>query len=266
LVDCGAEWESHQMVGGNAFTVAKRLAAPYNIDVVMVNGADPGPDISKWPLNYGETGADIIQRVARNAGLLAYEDHLGRLALAAVGSTVAKSGIAYGVNVEAGSVERSMDQRFSDYLCAFSSIDNQGAIGSSDFYYRTNDKGVPRHRLTYLVTEYVAADAQAFTQKRANWEASRRAGRSYVVNATVDSWRDDGDKLWSPNTLVPINLPGANTNDQWIIAQVTYRLSNERGTQADIIAMAPTAFTPEPIVLVPVNTEALKEVTPANAQ
>lgn len=257
LVDCGAEWPSHQLINGNALTVAQQLSSPYGIVVTLANGSAPGPTIPRWALNYGDTAAAIIQRVARNAGLLAYEDHLGRLVLAAAGTRKASSGISWGVNVEKWSVDRSMDQRFSDYVVTSVTADTQGAIGGSDFTYLRKDPGVPRHRLTYLMTEYMAENPQDFTAKRADWEASRRAGRSNIVTAIVDSWRDDGDALWSPNTLIPITLPAAKSGQSWIIAEVTYRRNDQEGTVAQITAMPPSAFTPEPITLVPVNTASL---------
>jgi prophage tail gpP-like protein len=176
LVDCGAEWTSHQMIGGNALIIAQRLAQPYGIEVIMVNGADPGPAIPEFLLNYGESAADIIQRVARNAGLLAYEDHLGRLCLAAAGSAEASSGFVYGTNVQAWSVERSMDQRFSDYVVAsvstasMGALDAQGGTPGKDYYVAVKDPVVPRHRLKYLVVDYMAQDPENFTQKRAQWK------------------------------------------------------------------------------------------------
>ena len=265
LVDCGAEWPSHQLINGNALTIAQQLASAYGLTVIMGNGASPGPDIKSFALNYGETGADIIQRVARNAGLLAYEDALGRVVLANAGSVTAASGATYGDNAQAWSVEHTLDQRFSDYVCCYVSnaaFDNGVNGPGGDQYYRATDPGVTRHRLHYLVVEAVAADAQEFTRTRARWEASRRSGRSFVVKATVDAWRDSAGTLWAPNTLIPLNGGGVNNSQTFVISEVTFRRSNDRGTIADIVAMPPNAFTPEPIVLQPVNSVGLVPLPP----
>jgi len=253
LVDCGAEWPSHQLIGGNAQTIATRLASAYGITVVMLNGASPGADVTQWPLNYGETGAEIIQRLARAAGLLAYETSEGELALASAGTAEAASGIRYGENVQACSLETSMDQRFSDYVCCTESMDAMMEMGGSDFYFKATDPNVPRHRLTYLVVENVASDPQAFTIQRAKWESSRRAGRAFVARATIDSWRDSKGTIWAPNTLIPVKLPAMDAEEKLVIAQVTFRRTNESGTTADLICMRKEAFMPEPITLVPVN-------------
>jgi len=260
LVDCAAEWPSAELIGGNALTISTNLASAYGIDVIMDNGASPGPDVVSWALNYGETGADIIQRVARNAGLLAYENARGQLVLAEVGTATAASGIVYGQNVEACSVQQSMDQRYSDYVGCFLALDSYGALGAgSDFFFGATDPNVTRHRVMHLIMEAVAANAQDFTESRANWEAARRAGRSFVVRATVDSWRDSGGTLWLPNTLVSIDVPGCVSAQvgALIISEVTFKRDDDNGTTAEIVAMTPAAFQPEPIVLTPVNTKAL---------
>ena len=96
LVDCGAEWPSGQITNSNALEIAQKLAEPYGITVNIAAGASPGLTVPQMLLNYGETGAAIIQRVARWAILLAYEDHLGQLLFAPVSTTVAASGVAYG--------------------------------------------------------------------------------------------------------------------------------------------------------------------------
>ncbi|WP_395391500.1 hypothetical protein WBP07_12720 [Novosphingobium sp. BL-8A] len=253
LVDCGAEWPSHQLIGGNAQTIATTLALPYAISVEMANGASPGPDVPQWPLNYGETPAEIIQRLARNAGLLAYESHEGKIMLSAVGSDEASSGVVFGSNVEAWSVERSMDQRYSDYVCCMASMDAMMELDGSDMFYKESDPNVDRHRLMYLVVENVATDPVVFVQQRAKWEAQRRAGRAKLVRATIDSWRDSDGTLWTPNTLVPVDVPAATGGAKLVISEVTFRRDEERGTTAELVCMPKEAFTPEPISLVPVN-------------
>jgi len=266
LVDCSAEWKTGQIIKGTALYVAQQLVLPYKIDVQMGPGASPGPEATGWALNYGETAAEIIQKFARNAGLLAYENSEGRLILAKVGDTKAASGVAYGVNAQFWSCANSMDGRYSNIVC--SSFPTSAAIADvegpgSYFYFEAKDENVPRHRLLYVVTENVAADPIEFTKTKALWDSARRAGRAHVVRATVDSWRDKGGKLWAPNTIVPVDLPGNRAGPELVLSEVTFRRSNEGGTTADLLLMPREAFVPEPIVVNPVNTA---DVTPASPQ
>lgn len=263
LTDCGAEWATGQLVGGDAFTIAQKLAAVYGIDVALANGAQAGPTVPQWALNYGETPADIIQRLAQNAGLLAYEDATGRLLLANIGSAQAASGVVYGENVERWSVQHSMHERFSEVVCSSFSIDVALDVGGSTFFDTQRDPNVPRHRRKYVFLESVAEDANAFTIRKAKWEITRRAGRATVVQVEADSWRDATGALWAPNTLVPVSLPDNRLNGSaMVLAEVTFRRGAD-GTHADLVLMPREAFTIEPISLLPINAA---DITPAAVQ
>lgn len=261
LVDCSAEWDSGQIASATVLDIATKLAAPYQISVALANGAAAGQAIPQTNITYGETGADIIQRDARSAGLLAYEAPDGSLLLAAVGTKTAASGIVYGENVEEFAVELSMDQRYSEIVCTLLGQDVLSDIGDGGFFFDTEkDPNVPRHRRRYIVLEQ-AQDAQAFTIQKAKWEVARRAGRSQLATATIDSWRDRDGALWSPNTLVPVSLPGLPDKTILCIAEVTFR-RDEGGTSADLVLMPPQAFAPEPISLQPLNLSDLDTVAP----
>jgi prophage tail gpP-like protein len=260
LVDCSAEWPTHQLIEGDALSIAQNLAEPYGISVQLAEGADVGGKVPALLLNYGETAAEIIQRSARNAGLMAYEDAQGRLMLANVGTKRAASGVAHGDNVQRFEIQHSMDQRLSDIVCSSQAMDTTMELSGDDFFHRETDPNVPRHRLLYIVAEMVATDVQAFTIKMAQWEMSRRFGHSMVVRATVDSWRDSAGRLWTPNTIVPVSLPGNRAGNDLVIGAVTFRRSNEAGTTAEILALPPQAFIPQPIVLTPVNAADTKAV------
>ena len=254
LVDCSAEWESGQLINGDAFDIASKLADAYGIAVELGDGAEAGPKVPAVLLNYGETGAEIIQRVARNAGLLAYEDARGRLILGTLGATTTASGVVYGGNVQDWSVENSVDGMFSNYICCSEAMDALQDLPGSDFFDYALDPTVARHRTMYLVLETVADDPQEFTRKKALWEAARRNGRGTAVRATVDSWRDGSGALWGPNMLVPVQLPGLRRAGPLLLSEVTFKRSSETGTVAEMVLMPPPAFLPEPIVLSPVST------------
>ena len=263
LVDCSAEWDGGQIADSDALQIATKLAQPYGIAVELGEGASAGPKVPQFNVNYSETAAEIIQRVARNAGLVAYEDSKGKLILAGVGTKTAKSGIAYGKNVLAFNVENSVDARFSDYICMYFSVDPFQDIPGSNYFYQVNDLNVKRHRQLDIFVESGAVDIKEFTEKRARWEANRRAGRSNLVRATVDSWRDSAGKLWTPNTLVPVELPRNRAGSPLILTEVTFRRSNEGGTTADLVLMPKEGLSIEPISLQPISAA---DVEPAPQQ
>lgn len=253
LVDCSAEWPTDQLIQGNAFDIATKLAEPYGIAVVLGSGANAGDPVPAWCLNYSEPAAEIVQRVAQNAHLLAYEDAWGRLVLGTVGKVQAASGIAYGKNVQAWGVETSMDERYSDVVCCAMAMNAWGDLPGSDFFDTEHDPNVPRHRRLNIIMADVADDPQKFTIGKAIWEVARRAGRACIVRATIDSWRDKAGTLWTPNTLIPVDVPGLNIADKnLVLSEVTFLRDDEGGTRAQMTLMPPAAFTPEPISLLPI--------------
>ena len=252
LVDCSAEWPKGQIKGDNSLQLCTKLAQPYSkIKVSAAPGTDLGPAIPQFNLNYGETAYSIIERVTRYAGQLAYEDENGTLILSQAGTEKAGSGFVYGQNVQAFSVKNSMAERFSDYMATMLAINVDGDFGLIGDFYPAYDKDVQRHRLLYLVVEAVAG-GQDLCKRRALWEAARRSGRGSEVTVTVDSWRDVNGKLWKPNTLAPVDVPGLRLQDKTLlISNVVFRYGEDGGTLCDITLMPPGAFKIEPVLIQP---------------
>lgn len=254
LVDCSAEWPSGQLIDGDAQSIAERIAEPYGLRVSMGDGASAGPKVPQWALEYAETGAAIIQRLAQNAGLIAYENAEGELLLANVGIKQSASGVkaGQGGNVESGSVSYSMHQRYSEVVCCWFSSASLNDVPGSDFFYTEKDPNVRRHRRLNIALEAVGGEERSdeFTKRRARWEVTRRMGRSIVVEVTVDSWRDKDGALWMPNTLIPVDVPGCKISPL-LIASVRFR-RDKSGTHADLVLMPKEAFAIEPISLQPI--------------
>ncbi len=245
LVDCSAEWPGGQISGASALGIAQKLAEPYNI---FVRGAvDTGPVIPQTILMRGESAFEIIERTCRYRALLAFDDVDGNLILSGVGTTMAASGVAEGINIESASVVYSIDQRFSDYVAILQAVDAFRDSGEAGYFIATvQDPGVKRHRLKYIIAE-AAYGGIDVSKKRILWEMARRYGRSTALHVRVDSWRDSAGILWTPNTLIPVSIPSLKvTNVQWLIGEVSY-LRDEDGTHADLVIMPPAAFQPAPI-------------------
>ncbi len=249
LVDCSAVIKGMQISGASALVLAQGLASPYGVTVRSLGGN--GPAIPQFNVTLGETPYEIVERVARYATLLSYEDENGDLLLAAVGATTMQSGFAEGVNVEAAQGIFSMDGRYSDYLPAIMSVDSLSDLGSGNTPFPVvKDRGVPRFRQLIVVSEQFQY-GQSVAQARAQWEMSRRYGRSQVAHVVCDSWRDSSGALWRPNAVVPLlDVPSTYINgDGWIIANVSFIRDDERGTVAELEMMPKEAFTPEPSIL-----------------
>jgi prophage tail gpP-like protein len=251
LVDCSAEWPGCQISGADALEIAQKLAAPYGITVTAPDGA--GPAVPQFNISIGEKPTDILELVTRHAGLLYYEDANGNLVLAEAAADDAGSGFVEGQNIQVASILRTRAQRFSEYTCSLLSLDTSGLFEDKDglFYFTAKDPNVGRNRKLFIVAEGVQGGLE-LAEKRALWEASRRAGRGEQVNITTDSWRDGTGKLWTPNSLAPVSSPALNLTDALLcIAEVTYRRALETGTTAEVLLMPRESFLPEPIQIQP---------------
>lgn len=260
LVDCSV---SPSALSGMTMTtsslqlLAQELADPYGITAKSLTGGSvpvvaPGGGPLTFSAILTESAYEIIERVSRYAGVLAYDDIDGNLLLANVGTSTMASGFQQGRNVESASVSYAMDQRYSEYLPALMSTNLYGSQGIGGVTYAPAfDRGVPRFRQLIVVSEQFAI-SQDFVQRRIQWEAARRFGRSQAVRLVCDSWRDQAGTLWAPNAFAPISLPTLKLapKDPWIIGEVSY-LRDENGTHAELLLMPKEAFQPQPDILMP---------------
>jgi prophage tail gpP-like protein len=114
------------------------------------------------------------------------------------------------------------------------------------------DEGVTRFRKKVLIGES-GMPGQDVALQRALWEKNRRWGRSFSLRVVTDSWRDSAGTLYTPNTLVDLNLPLLKCVDKtWLIGEVTYHLDGSAGTTCELTIMPPEAFSVEPQLLGPV--------------
>jgi prophage tail gpP-like protein len=198
----------------------------------------------------GETPYELIERICRFRGYLAYELPDGSLYLSQVNyNTTAASGFEEGANIQQATMEYSMDQRFSVYQCFMQSVHIFEELGNDVFpYYESKDPDVLRNRKMKIVMEGSMYGREVCKQ-RADWENARRAGRGNILTLITDSWRDSAGTLWTPNTNVPLSLPRLKLQEEtWIISAVTYK-RDENGTTAELVLMPPGAFLPQPFDL-----------------
>lgn len=266
LVDADAEWQGCQISNTNALDIATKLAQPYGITVTAPDGPGAQP-VPQFNIDLTETPYQIIERVARFEQLLVYEGADGDLVLAQLGTTVHAGGLVEGDqgNILAGRAVFAMDERFSEYWCYMMATDVLGDIGQGgNLLAKTNDPNVKRHRRKVIIADAGAGGMQ-LAQARAQWEANRRAARGQSATITVDSWRDAGGVLWTPNWRTGVLAPNLKLSGQnMVVGEVTY-IRDEHGTRAEITVMPGYAYSPEPILLQPVEPD-LPAATPPAAK
>lgn len=257
LVDCAAEWPGGQISGSSVLEIARKLAEPYGKPDspigVRADVADIGPVIPQFNLVLGTTAFEIIDQLCKYAALLAYDEPDGNLLLTRAGTVQAASGFKQGVNVQSASLTYSTDQRYSEILGLIQAVDMFQDVGEKgNLQAVAIDENIRRHRRKIILAEYGDNSDFEVLKKRVAWEVSRRFGRSFTLQLTTDSWRDADGTLWTPNTLVDLELPALKLPQaKWLISEVTFRRDGSSGTAADLIIMPPEAFDVQPIVFLP---------------
>jgi prophage tail gpP-like protein len=102
----------------------------------------------------------------------------------------------------------------------------------------------------------------SFANRRAQWEANRRYGRSKLARVTVTGWRDGQGKLWKPNTVVNCKLRTAKVEEDRIICEVSW-MRGEAGTQTMLTLMPKGALSPQPFAPVPLGLSPQNSGNPA---
>lgn len=250
LVDCSAILPT-MAIGGSGLQadgIIRPLAQVFGIDVAVQGDISASGAVPQFNVNLGETPWDIIDRITRWAQLLCYEGADGNLVLSRVGQQSMASGVQEGVNLEQADATFSMDGRFSDYFAFVQSVDQFSQIGGQGDVGRVKDATVPRYRPRAIISEQTQ-NGQPIAMQRLNWEKARRIGQSQSIEVTVDSWRDSAGKLWTPNYLVPVNIPSLKIISQTLVIGEVEFSRGEDGTHAHMILMPPAAYEPEPNVL-----------------
>lgn len=253
LVDCSAQVSSFMFQNMSTSAIATALVQPFGISVLALSPGIVHPQVC---LNVGETPFTVIDRLCKLANLLCYENESGNLVLAPVSSDAASSGFQTGRNVERASYVQDNSQRFSVYRVYPISValfTDAGQLPQAEF--AVSDPLITRFRQKAFIAQSGDPGA-AVSNAHAQWECNRRIGRGNVIAITTDSWRDDSGNLYAPNMLVSVDIPElkVQAGQPWLVSEVTLRRGMD-GTHADLVLMPPQAFSPEPILFLPIAAD-----------
>lgn len=251
LVDCSAVNKPGQWRGITLLEIARAIAKPFNIEV-RVAGGEQTQRVADFQIQQGETAYAAIERLCRLQGFLASDDENGNLILARVGSDRSAGTIQcipFGTtnNATQGSATFSVKERFSHYIVKGQSagsdtVDGEAARGAK---FELQDSNVTRYRPLVVVAEGQSNTATA--RERAAWERATRAANSIQLNYTVPGWASGpAAALWRPNTLVPVQDVLLGVAGDFLIAEVSYQISDSGGSLTTMRLAPPDAFKPEP--------------------
>ncbi|GAG06539.1 unnamed protein product, partial [marine sediment metagenome] len=189
LVDSSSSVKPGSWKNRKLDAVAKILAEPFGIKVRVLT--DVGEAFDTFSITAGETIYEALEEKARQRAVLMNTDNDGNLVFIEVGTPVLTRGVEYGKNVLSASTVYDHSNRF-----AFYTVKGQRSTGGDRWTGGTATQ-IFGEALDPLITRprelIIKAEGQATyssSQKRAQWEAVNRAGKSEIVDVIVQGWRD----------------------------------------------------------------------------
>lgn len=248
LVDCSAICGQGEVKGQDLLGLAQLLAQPFGVNVKAET--DVGSTFTNFSIQPGETVFDALERAAKLRGLLLSTDGLGNLVIQKVGASQADGAVVQGENVKRAALSVDTKDRFSAYYVKAQTSGSDESNGATVAHVKaqSTDENVSRYRPLVIVAEDKATTADA--EKRAQWEAAVRAANAEKVTATVQGFEQkSGGALWTINQLVKVSLPILGIEQEMLIGEVQFSMSDGSGSETQLTLQRAEAFIPEPIIL-----------------
>jgi prophage tail gpP-like protein len=276
FIDCSVTQNEGQFKGLTPGELAKLLAQPFGIEVVIEQDGTVIPDIQ---VQQSETCFALVERLAKLQELLITDDAQGRLVLTRAGAEKSSSVLQQGSNLKILRATHDDSERFSDYIVKAQRSGSSGASladwsavppgGGQPFMPHgkrfameraagkkatkpktltqvvgsAKDPGVTRYRPHVIVADSQADDATA--AKRADWEMRRRLAKSKQATVSVVGWRQEDGSLWKQNQMIWIRSRYLGLDQEMLIGKVTFNYGSG-GEITELELILPDALLPEP--------------------
>ncbi|VVA46987.1 Phage late control gene D protein (GPD) [Serratia ficaria] len=241
LVDSSVVDKSGQWRGQKLEQIAAAICKPYNIQVITET--DTGDTFGGVTLEQGETAFELLDRLAKQRGVLMTSDAWGRLVITRASTKRASVALVLGQNILAARGRFSWRERANQYIVKGSAAaggttwDDQPVKVIGGRQVVITDAEITRYRPKILVNEdnLTVGGASA----RGEWYKASAMGEANATDITVAGWRENGETgpLWLPNILVPIDDPIQQLKVTWLIKTVSF--SHDENGRITVLTLAP---------------------------
>ncbi|WP_410498148.1 phage baseplate assembly protein [Chitinibacter sp. S2-10] len=224
LVDCAA-LGARQYRGQKIEAIARALASEYG--VTLVSQVDTGAPIADWQLDPSETVFEAIDKLLKPKQIWATDSAAGELLLIEVPGEKVATRIELGKNILECDAALDFKDRFSEYVARGQAAgdDDQSGAAKTQISASSVDATIKRKRV--LAVSMSGQTSAADCKTRVEFEQAYRFAQSLKVQYTLQGWRDEAGQLWRPNTRVWVRDEVVGFDDELLIVEVTYSLSNE---------------------------------------
>lgn len=230
-----------------------------------------GSTLPKKASNSGETIHKLLEKIAKMQACLLVSDRTGGLLITRAGlSGAADDTLRMGQqgNIKSINYERSFAALYSEITVKGQQSGAQAEGNqvltnggqsvkpvatvkrAASQVGATVKGGVNRYRPLIIVAEDQADAARC--QRRAQWEAGTREGKSLRITAVVQGWRQSTGAIWEINTLVKCVCPWVREDEQLLIVSAEFSIDRAGGTQTTLQLTRPSAYDVLPDIPAPV--------------
>lgn len=226
LVDCSVVHSSGQFVGLKLDAIARIVCQPFSIEVVVE--CSVGGAFGRVAIEQGESGFELLDRLAKQRGVLLTSNALGQLVITQASEQKLDVVLELGKNILAARGRFSWRDRASEYIVKGSGYGGgetwdyvaPAAIGGLKVVIK--DPEITRYRPKIILSEDVMTAEGA--SLRGQWQRQRSLGQSNMTEITVAGWRIYGTTgpLWTTNKRVPVRDPIQGLDETWLINTVMF--------------------------------------------
>lgn len=195
--------------------------------------------IEEYQITPGESAFGAIEKLARKQGLTLAGQPDGSIKITKAGTTHHTGGLFEGVNFLGASADLDWSHRHSKII-----VRGQAPDGDDETALQVEataeDTAVKRNRPLILIED--GDIDQAAAQKRADTRRDREAGESLKASGTVQGFRDDAGKLWTPGNLVWVQSAFLSVTQNMLIKHVRFAQSRGGGSVTTLTLIDPRAF------------------------
>ena len=229
------------------------ICKPFGINVI--DAAEDKTTFKDVTIQSGESCFSVIDRFCKQVGVLPITFETGELVLANAAEVNQDpvADLVLGENILSLLEVESSKERFSEYTIK-GQKSGEGKPWKSEkattLMAKSTDKGVERYRPLVIMSE--GKTTPSLIQKRANWEAQVRAGRSKVFTTKLRGWLQvpGGSNRplvpWMVNTLVNLRADSYDFLGQRVITSVTFTLDTDAGRITTLVLKDPTTYRKSP--------------------
>lgn len=236
-VDCSGVHPTGHAKNKSPVAFAQELDQ-YDVGINDELGLEP---VEMQQLSQGETCFDCLERHLRPHGATQMGEADGSVSV--TNASVAKratGALVEGVNILEWSVDFGDQGRHQHYTIKGQNRHGHGAHNMR-IKETAHDSGVRRNRHKIIVHETDTDQKRA--RNRAHHEKERCAGDGIRATVRVQGWRDDGGKLWTPNTIIFVGSPLLMHLEQdMLIEKVEGDQDSKSGTTTTLHLVDPRAY------------------------